>query len=519
MNRKIVLLPLVAAGLILAGCGPTEETSSSSSSSKSESTGTSVSTGTTESSETTDATLVETGKLGLWQTNLGEAQYFTGRMGDGNQSYYFGTTTDFEAAATINVRSVENGLTLQIGDGQYIAARLSGDGEHNNIIMQDEAYTWSYNEEYDAYYTNLGGSDLWIGNSQKFTTISLNEWKWIDKAGNNVAHVVQSAITAPEGGETGGSSEDSSSSESTGTTDPTLVETGKLGLWQTNLGEAQYFTGRMGEGNQSYYFGTTTDFEAAATINVRSVENGLTLQIGDGQYIAARLSGDGEHNNIIMQDEAYTWSYNEEYDAYYTNLGGSDLWIGNSQKFTTISLNEWKWIDKAGNNVAHVVQSAITAPEGGETGGSSSSEETTLTPTDKVPENNQVIGVERASTPKGFYYWTGEMDGRYLKTTTVFAEAAKLTFEAVTGGFAIKVADNSYLNAVAGKSSWEMELSSNKGVWSLSEEGALITDINGKGYYLGAYDTYTTMSLSGYSHFGGNGNYAAELFATEPAAN
>ena len=111
------------------------------------------------------------------------------------------------------------------------------------------------------------------------------------------------------------------------------------------------------------------------------------------------------------------------------------------------------------------------------------------------------------------------MDGRYLKTTTVFAEAAKLTFEAVTGGFAIKVADNSYLNAVAGRTSWEMELSSNKGVWSLSEEGALITDINGKGYYLGTYSDFITMSLSGYSHFGGNGNYAAELFATEPAAN
>ena len=133
--------------------------------------------------------------------------YFTGEM-DG---FYFGTTTDFEAAVTINVRTVENGLTLQIGDGQYIAARLNGD--HNNIIMQDEAYTWSYNEEYDAYYTNLGGSDLWIGNSQNYDTISLNDWKWIDKAGNNVAHVVQSAITAPEGGETGGSSEDSGSSE------------------------------------------------------------------------------------------------------------------------------------------------------------------------------------------------------------------------------------------------------------------------------------------------------------------
>ena len=69
MNRKIVLLPLVAAGLILAGCGPTEETSSSSSSSNSESTGTSESTGSSESTGTPDATLVEAGKLGLWQTS------------------------------------------------------------------------------------------------------------------------------------------------------------------------------------------------------------------------------------------------------------------------------------------------------------------------------------------------------------------------------------------------------------------------------------------------------------------
>ena len=142
--------------------------------------------------------------------------------------------------------------------------------------------------------------------------------------------------------------------------EPEYVEKGKLGLFQVTRGEALYFTGEM----DGFYFGTTTDFSAAVDVYAYDAGEGkLNLRIGeDGQYIAAKKSDDGEHENIVMQADPFAWGYDEAHDAYVATLSDGDYYIGNYSSYDTLSLSSTKYIDTAGNNIAHIVQEEIPGP-------------------------------------------------------------------------------------------------------------------------------------------------------------
>ena len=357
--------------------------------------------------------IVEQGKFGLYQVTRGEARYFTGKM-DG---YYFGTTTDYAAAVDVIVYEAEGGVTLRIGEeGQYIGARLN-DG-HNNILMQDDPYVWMYDEEHDAYLTTLGEEDLFIGSSSNYDTLSLNKIQYIDVEGNNIAHVVQEEIPAPalesitisgptevavgenitlsatpnlgavideltwtssdteiatvENGVVTGvkagtveitaSSGDITSAPYTievkdAVVPPTIVEQGKLGLYQVTLGKALYFTGEQA-GN---FLGTTTDYAAAADVIAYEAEGGVTLRIGEeGQYIGAIESG--RYKNLHLQADPFVWKYDDVNDAYLAAFGDVDYYIGNYSDFDTFSLSESRYMTQEGNNIAHIVQEEIQGP-------------------------------------------------------------------------------------------------------------------------------------------------------------
>ena len=332
--------------------------------------------------------VVETGKLGLRQQTNGEAIYFDGEMDEKN-TFYFGTTTDFASAPNIKaVKVSETELTLEITSGtnagKYISAKnaLGTDGKlHNNILIENKAFNWTYNATYDAYTAKLTDSDeVFIGNYNNYSTISLSDIEKIEGNGNNIAHIVQNEIT--EGGEVKpGPTPDPDPDPTPEPDNPSfdeveideVVETGKLGLWQQTNGEAIYFDGEMDEKN-IYYFGTTTDFASAPDIKaVKVSETELTLEITSGtnagKYISAKnaVGSDGKpHNNILIESTAFNWTYNATYDAYSAKLTDSDeVFIGNYGNYSTISLSDVKYFEGSGNNIAHIVQNEITGQTSG----------------------------------------------------------------------------------------------------------------------------------------------------------
>lgn len=296
----------------------------------------------------------------------------------------------------------------------------SNDGkDHNNIIIADEPFEWTINSQYDAYTAILENEkEVYIGNYSSFDTISLSEMSHIDGSDTNIARLFQEPIanfsasistttlslgkSYPITASFNGTeisegltitADDEEAFEINGTTikalktgdfvltvkytdgdqnsyedkievsvsedimaDKTVVETGKFGLWQQTNNEPLYFNGLM----DGYYFGTTTDYSEAVTVTAYEAgEDSVYLRVTEGnsenKFIGARLNGD--HNNIIMMDEPYEWTYNSQYDAYTTILGESELFIGNSSSYDTLSLNDMGSIASA--NVAHIVQDEI----------------------------------------------------------------------------------------------------------------------------------------------------------------
>lgn len=138
-----------------------------------------------------------------------------------------------------------------------------------------------------------------------------------------------------------------------------IIEFGKFGLYQPKLNKSQYFSGSM---VNNYYFGTTENYGEG--VDVYAIDAGndqIYLRIGEyGQYIGAAKSG--SHNNIVMQDAAYAWDYDETYDAYCTTLGEDELVVGSYNSYDTISLTYADNLQTGKAFPAHVVQSEITKP-------------------------------------------------------------------------------------------------------------------------------------------------------------
>ena len=291
--------------------------------------------------------------------------------------------------------------------------------DHNNIIIADEPFEWTINSQYDAYTAVLENEkEVYIGNYSSFDTISLSEMSHIDGSDTNIARLYQEpianfsasistttlslgksySITASFNGTEISegltiTADDEEAFEINGTTikglktgdfvltvkytdgdqnsyedkievsvsedimaDKKVVETGKFGLWHQSNNEPQYFNGLMA---QQYYFGTTTNYSEAVTVTAYEAgEDSVYLRITEGnsenKFIGARYN-DG-HNNILMMDEPYEWTYNSQYDAYTTKKKKKELFIGNTT-YDTLSLNYFDSIASA--NVAHIVQEEI----------------------------------------------------------------------------------------------------------------------------------------------------------------
>ncbi len=142
-------------------------------------------------------------KLYVYQKTKEVDLYFAGRMADGNSSYYFATTENYDEAADIYVE-YKAGSTTEFypyfidedDTKQYIGVRLSSDGEHDNIVF-DPAHVsvFVWNETLKTITTHLDvnkdgvAADYYLGNYNTLTTISASKTSYA--ATSNVGGLVK----------------------------------------------------------------------------------------------------------------------------------------------------------------------------------------------------------------------------------------------------------------------------------------------------------------------------------------
>jgi hypothetical protein len=254
----------------------------------------------------------------------------------------------------------------------YIA--LEKNDTHNNVVLRDAPSTvFQYNEEYNTFVSTLEGTELFLGTTGTYQTISANS---TDKLANGFpVHLYEEGEEEPDEPE---------EPEKTYVVAEKL-EAGKaykFGLQQENLEGKPilFFNGQM----DGYYFATTKKADEALDVTPVETEGGyyLTFKDADGKTMYIALEKNDTHNNVVMKDAPSTvFTYNEEYKTFVSTLEDTELFLGTSKSYQTISAN--KLAEISGKFPAHLYEEGEeggdnpdpgTDPDPGETG-----EDTTVT--------------------------------------------------------------------------------------------------------------------------------------------
>ena len=281
---------------------------------------------------------------------------------------------------------------------------------------------------------------------------------------------------------------------------PEVGKTYKYALVQAERGETLYFTGEM-NGN---YLATSADPTKAVDVTIEEVEGGVRFFFMDGEnklYIDINEYQEGKAGVRITAEPTATFVWNEECKVYAAEVAGAFRYLGTYSTYNTISASDIKYI--AGENVAKIGVSQFPAGF--------------CTVSYQVAA---IAGQPAAGTTGLFYliqaergeslFFTGEMNGNYLATTTDASKGVDVTIEEVEGGFRMSFVKNGeklYIDIheyTEGKAGVRITAEpSAVFVWN-EECGVFTAEVAGAHRYLGTYSTYNTISASDISYIAGD---------------
>ena len=269
--------------------------------------------------------------------NNGSTKYYlTGKM-DG---YYLGASENPNEATYITVASSGEGWTLQTEDSNYIGAVV--DGTYLNPTIQEEVFVWTWDATNKAFTASLDAdTTVFLGGRGTHDTASVYN---TDNFGDSEYHICglysYSKVEEPVGDE------------------PVVMETPVAGQYigglTANDGK-NYYTNGETTGSYNNYLDTDANPNNAMYITLAASGEGWTLQFASGKYIGI---GDGDdHNNIVLQDEAFVWTWNSEYQTFTATVtttdseyadGNREVYMGTYSTFTTISRSDTSFMGKDG---------------------------------------------------------------------------------------------------------------------------------------------------------------------------
>lgn len=306
---------------------------------------------------------------GMLNTTTNIEYYIIGGMGGANNAYY-NTSDDPNNAMYVTLAESGEGWTMQLESGKYIAVN-SGD-QYNNAIEADSPFVWTWNEEYHTFTATVestatnedgtekypDGREVFLGTYGTYTTIGRSDLSYLPD-GNYPLHLyTYTIVDTPVDPDA-----------------PAVMETPVAGQYiggmTANDGKNYYADGNT-SGNFGQYLATVTDPNKAMYITLAESGEGYTLQFENGKYIGVD-DGD-EYNNLTLLDEAFVWSWNEEYQTFTATVtstatddagevaypDGREVYMGTYSTFTTISRSDTSYMGGDGQCYFHLYTHTIT---------------------------------------------------------------------------------------------------------------------------------------------------------------
>ena len=280
---------------------------------------------------------------------------------------------------------------------------------------------------------------------------------------------------------------------------PEIGKTYKYALVQAEIGKTLYFVGSM-NGN---YLATSEDPTKAVDVTIEEVEGGVRFFFMDGEnklYIDINEYAEGKAGVRITAEPTATFVWNEECKVYAAEVAGAPRYLGTYSTYNTISASDIKYI--AGENVAKIGVSQFPAGF------------CTVSYQVKAVEGQPAVGTSalfylvQAERGESLFF-TGEMNGNYLATSTDASKGVDVTIEEAEGGFRMSFVKNGEklyidINEYAeGKAGVRITAEPTATfVWN-EECGVFTAEVAGAHRYLGTYSTYNTISASDIKYIAG----------------
>lgn len=314
-------------------------------------------------------------------------------------------------------------------------------------------------------------------------------------------------------------------SESTGgeESDALLAENTayKIYIKQVKLDKTLYIDG----GVNGRYLTMTENATEGVDVYAEKVDGGYKFYIlvdSAKQYVNIYMNSDNKVSVNYTADSTCVYNYNAESNCWYTIVNDTEYYLGTYNTFNTVSASKTSFINASNTGVEQFPVEFITkadaeasAPVEPDDSTSSGSDSTGGENDELLKENTAYKFYVAQNNIGANYYLTGTMSGNFLATTLNPTEAVDVYVEKADGGYSFYFTVEStktYINIVSGKAALATE---NPTVYVYNDETKIwYTNVDGTDYYLGTYNTYTTISASKTSYITASNTGVSQFPAT-----
>ena len=408
-------------------------------------------------------------KLGMNQAALEQLLLVTGEM----SGYYGATTEEAAEAVDVYVEAVEGGYHLyMMKDEAKKYINLVPSGSYTNVKYEDAAATvYTFDAVHNTFVAVVGEGSFFMGTRDSYNTVGAYAASNLGSTNYYPIHLYEEVPLVPVVQE-----------------NPVAGTAYMLGMDQAALEQLLLVTGEM-----SGYYLYMIKGEAKKYIN---------------------LVPSGSYTNVKYEDAAATvYTFNAEHKTFVAVVGEGSFFMGTRDSYNTVGAYAASNLGSTNYYPIHLY--ALGAPT--ETPDEPEVPDVPVEPEDpEVPEIPEFVAapemgkayyfaVNQAKAEK-FVYFTGVKSGNFLATSENAEEAVAVYLEEAEGGFRIYFMDgetkkyvemNEYAEGKVGVAIVTEPTTINR--WD-AERKAVVTTAAGADYYMGTYNTFTTISASKFSY-------------------